>query len=178
MRKVIPLVLTFILSVFVFQSCEDALDVNQEFELTQEIPVVSETAAIDGNSILDASAGSSYIADYGDKIKTIEILEAKYSLTSFTGPDDQKINNALFKVSDEAGAGEATISTITDQNLKELTTTEKSLTINQAGVDRLAELIKSAPHKAKLWFVGDASSAPLVFTLKVKFKVKMVANPL
>lgn len=178
MKKLGLLFFTSIIVLFAFQSCEEALDITQEFELTQEIPVVSETATIDTNALFDASAGSTYIQDYGDKIKTIEIIEAYYSLTSFTGPDDQKINNAVLKVSDESGAGEVNLATITDQNLKELTTTEKTLPINQAGVDKLAELIKTPPHKAKLWLVGEASSAPVIFTVKLKFKVKMVANPL
>jgi len=178
MKKLGLLLFTLSLVLFTFQSCEDVLDVNQEFELTREIPVASETADFDANSILDASAGSTYIADYGDKIKTIEILEAYYSLTAHTGPDDQKINSAVLKVSDEAGEGVTDVATITDQNLKELLTTEKPLAVNQAGLDRLAELIKANPHKAKLWLSGDASSAPLLFTVKLKLKVKMVANPL
>ena len=176
--KIKAIVFGIVLLAFViFPACEE-LDVSYEFYIEQEIEVVSSSKEFDVEEILNASDASSYIKEYGGNIKTIDILDVTYQLTHFNGPDDQQINTATLKVSDENGGGPVEISTATNINLLDALNNVQALQVNQAGVDRLAELIKAPPHTAMLTFVGNANEEPLDFKVLFRFKVVMVASPL
>lgn len=164
--------------LFIFLSCEDLVDAVFEFYLEQEFVVDSSTKDFDKNYIIDATDQSSNIQEYSDNIKEIEILDVKYRLTSFNGPDGQKINTAKLTVSDTGGAGAEEIATVTDEDLQFLLTNEKTLIPNQAGINRFAALIKAPPHQAMLNLAGDANEAPLDFTVLFRFRIKMTASPL
>jgi hypothetical protein len=175
------LIITAALLVFLtstFFTCNESLDVTEEFYLEHTFDIQSVSGTINEAYLLDAAALSSVIAEYGDNIKTIEILETKYVVTYFNGSADQAINIANLYVSDEDGADVQELGTVTNQNLASLVNNEQQLNMQQAGVDHLAALIKNPPHKAQLILTGNASSYPLDFGVKFKFKVKMVANPL
>jgi hypothetical protein len=177
MKKGIFLSLLVIFTVLIIISCSK-LDIKKDIDL--EVEFVADTTATEFNilELFDVDSASSEIADYSDKITKIEITDATVWLTAFNGPAGQKINTATLSVADENGAGEEIIGTIADQDLASLLDNPIPFTLNQAGVDRFADLIKSSPHKALIKFLGSTNEAPVDFTAKFKFKVKMTANPL
>jgi hypothetical protein len=177
MKKGIFLSIIFILAMTINIGC-DKLDITKDLELEIEFVANSANAVYSDEQLFDATEYSSVIADYGDKITKIEITEATVWLTSFNGPAGQKIFTETLSVADENGAGEQIIGTVSDQDLQSILNNPIPLTVNQAGIDRFAELIKNSPHKALLKNSGTASSAPIDFVCKFKFKVKMTANPL
>ena len=161
------------------QSCEDSLlDVNQTFTYSNEFQVISVDSVFSITEVVDLGAQDSLIAEYGDKIKEINIKEVKYWLTAFEGTDDQTIIEAILKVADETGGGLQNIATITNQNLKVLLNTPTPLTVNQDAINSLQELIKNAPHTFQLGYNNSCNTAPLNFTVKFEFTIEMVANPL
>jgi hypothetical protein len=178
MKKLIIAVSLLVFITCTFFTCNEALDVSEEFYLEHTFDIDGDNATFNENYLLDAAALSSVIAEYGDNIKDIEILETKYVVTYQNGPSDQLINTATLAVSADGGAGFQEIGEVTNQNIASLVNNEQTLTIQQAGIDRLAELIKTPPHKAQLILTGNASSAPLDFGMKIRFKIRMTANPL
>ena len=161
---------------FIF-ACEK-LDVNEEFYLEYQLVVSQTGTEFDKTDILDVTAQSDIIDQYKDKIKKIEILEAKYLLTYFAGPETQQLNTATLTVADEAGQGVEEIATVTNVNLSSLLNSEHDLPVNAAGIDRLAQLIKEPPHKVQFHYHAVANMGPLAFTVKFKFRVRMTASPL
>ena len=159
-----------------FYSC-DLLDVEKEFWLEHTFIVQGNNASFDEDYLLDAAAESSEIEEYADLIKSIEIIEVTYEVTYHNGTATQQINSATLSVSDASGNGPVTIGTVTNQNLSSLLNNVQTLAVNQAGVDRAADLIKEAPHSMLLNLTGSANETPLDFRVKFRFKVKMVANP-
>ncbi len=177
MKKGIFLSLLLILAMSINIGCSK-LDVTEDIEFEIEFVANSSTAAYEDSEILDASESSDVIADYADKIKKIEVQEVTVWLTSFNGAPGQKIVINTLSVADENGAGEEIIGTVADQDLESLMNNPIPLTLDQAGLDRLAELIKNSPHKALVKNVGSADSAPIDFVCVFKIKAKMTANPL
>jgi hypothetical protein len=154
------------------------LDITEEIEFEIDFVANSSTASYSDQELLDAASSSSVIADYANKIEKIEVLEVTVWLTSFNGPQGQKIVTNTLTVADESGSGEEVIGTVADLALEPLMNNPIPLTLNQTGVDRLASLIKNSPHKALLTNTGSADSAPIDFNSTIKIKVKMTANPL
>ena len=177
MKKGIIFSIFVLLSLTINTGC-NKLDVTKDIEFEVEFTANSETADFNDVVILDAVSASSIINDYADKITKIEVTEATVELTYFGGTNGQKIVTETLSVADENGNGEEVITVITDQDLQSLVGNPMPLTLNQAGVDRLATLIKDSPHKALIKNYGTADSAPINFSSKVKIKVKMTANPL
>lgn len=167
--------------MFLFQSCEDdLLDITEEFYYSSELDVSTTDSAMMVTEVVDMTDQSSIIDDYQDKIETIEITEVKYWLTSNGGSDTQEITEATLKIANEDGSDETLIATIQDQVLSEIMNEENAveLPIEQAGVDKMADLIKNEPHSFQIVYNTACNEAPLDFTVKFQFKVKMVANPL
>ena len=178
MKNKIFFLIPIALFLFLRFSCEDVVDVTEDFWLEQDFTVKSPLTSFDEDYVIDALAASSLIETYKDNIKSIKVSEVTYELTYFSGSATQQINSGVLKVADPDWVSEETIADITNQNLQDLVGNEQSLTIQQAGVDKLAELIKNSPHKAVLILAGDANEAPLDFVVKFRFKVTMVASPL
>ena len=178
MKNRILFLIPIALFLFLRFSCEDIVDVTEDFWLEQDFTVKSPLTSFDEDYVIDALAASSLIETYKDNIKSIKVTEVTYELTYFSGSATQQINSGALKVADPNWVSEETIADITNQNLQDLVGNEQSLTIQQAGVDKLAELIKNSPHKAVLILTGEANEAPLDFVVKFRFKVTMVASPL
>jgi hypothetical protein len=177
MKKGIILSLLVLLSLTINTGC-NKLDITRDIELEVEFIANSGTVAFNDAVLFDVDSASSTISDYADKITKIEITDATAWLTSFNGPDGQKIVTETLSVADENGGGEQILGTIADQALQPLLTTPISITLNQDGIDFFAKLIKDSPHKALVKNFGTTDSAPIDFVCKFKFKVKMTANPL
>ena len=159
-----------------FYSCS-LLDVEKEFWLEHTFIVQGNNATFDEDYLMDAASESDVINEYADLIKSIEILETTYEVTYHNGTPTQQINTATLTVSASSGGGPEVIGTVTNQNLASLLNNVQTLAVNQAGVDRAANLIKNAPHSFLLNLAGSANETPLDFKVKFRFKVKMVANP-
>jgi hypothetical protein len=177
MKKGIILSLLVLVSLSINTGC-NKLDVTKDVELQVEFSANSETADFSSITLFDVDSASTTIADYANKITKIEITEATVWLTYFGGTSGQKIVTSTLTVADENGGGEVTVGTIANQDLQSLVNNPIPLTLNQAGVDRFAQLIKESPHKALIKNYGTADSGPIIFTAQFKFKVKMTANPL
>lgn len=177
MKKGIFLSLFVLLSLYINTGCEK-LDITEDLELEIEFTANSANADFYDQLLYDARENSAEIDDYADKITKIEITEVTVWLTYFNGVPGQKIVTETLSVADENGGGETIVGTVTDQDLQSLLNNPIPLTINQAGIDRFAQLIKDGPHKALVKNYGTADSAPIDFVCKFKFKVKMTANPL
>jgi len=177
MKKSLFLSMVLLLFIGLNTGC-DKLDITEDIEFEITFSANSTTADYDDEELFDAAASSDDIDKYANKIEKIEVLEITAELTSFNGPSGQKIVTNTLEVSDENGGGQEVIATITDQALEPMLNNPIPLTLNQAGVDRLAELIKNDPHKALVRNFGTADSSPIDFVCKIKVKVKMTANPL
>lgn len=167
-------------SLLFLNSCEEGLlDFTDTFDYEYEVTVLTTGDTVFSQTeVVDLSEQSDLIAQYGDKIKTIEIQNVKYWLTAFNGDDDQSIIEASLKVANPDGSDAKTITEINDQNLKALLNSETSLEMYQDGVDKMAGLIKEPPHKLQLAYNTACNKGPLNFTVRFKFSIKMVANPL
>lgn len=177
-RKSILILAGLLFVASAFFSCEDLLDVTEEFWLEHSFPVIDPGPDFNEVYILDASSESDLINDYGNKIKKIEILETTYEVTFHDGPPTQQINTATLTASDNTGGGVVEIGSVENKNLSALVGNVQTMDVNQAGVDRMAELIKNPPHVCRLDLYGSANEGPLNFAVKFRFKVRMVANPL
>lgn len=167
--------------MFLFQSCEDSiLDINEDFYYSSEMQVFTTDTAMMVTEVVDMTSQSDVINQYKDQIKSIEITDVKYWLTDHTGSDTQKIVEATLKVAAQDGSGEQLIATMNDKVLANLVGEENAqeLPVEQAGIDRMAELIKNDPYKFQLIYNTACNEGPLNFTVKFQFKVKMTANPL
>jgi hypothetical protein len=170
-----------IATMFAFNSCdENLLDVTEEFYYESEMTVFTTDTAMLVTEVVDMTSESDIISDYKDKIETVEITEVKYWVTAHQGDSTQKIIEATLKVAAEDGTDEELIATIEDKVLSEIIGEDNAqeLTIQQAGIDRMAALIKNEPYTFQLLYNTECNEAPLNFTVKFQFKVKMVANPL
>lgn len=164
--------------LFLFTRCEDVLDITESFTYEAEFVVTSQSTTYSNTQVIDISSEVDLIAQYGDKIKDIQIEEVKYWLTAFNGTETQKMNLTTLNVANEDGTDPVNIATVQDQLLQPLLNTPTQLTVNQAGVDKLANLIQNSPYKFQLNFSSEANEAPLDFTVKFSFTIKMTANPL
>ncbi len=166
-------------ALFVLNSCEDdALDITESFYYEQEIQVFTSDSIMISAEFVNMADYEDLIEEYGDKIKSIEITEVKYSLTQFEGDDDQEIVLSNLKVANEDGSDPVLIAEIANQNLLALVDTETDLPFNQAGIDKMADLIKNPPHSFQLVYDTQCNKAPLNFTVKFKFRIALTANPL
>jgi hypothetical protein len=146
MLKKIAIIYSVLTAILFILACEK-LDVKEDFGLEMEIIVASATADFDVTALLDGAAESSIIDEYSTHIKDIEILEAKYTITNFTGTNGQQIDTVTMTVADETGGGIVNISTMNNILLPPLVGKEEVLPVNQAGVSRFIDLLKSPPHK-------------------------------
>ncbi len=168
-----------IAGIFILNSCEeDVLDITEDFYYEQEIEVSTGDSTMTVVEVVDMAAYSDLIAQYGDKIQDIEISEVKYWLTFFEGEDDQEIVEASLKVANGDGSGETLIAEVLNQNLQALLDTPTELPVQQAGLDKMADLIQASPHVFQLSYNNTCNKGPLNFKIKFQFKVALTANPL
>jgi hypothetical protein len=177
MKKGIFLSLLLMFAMTLNIGC-DKLDITEELTLDLTLDVVSPTADFNIGELFDADSLSSTIEQYSSKIKDIQLLEATYQITSVGDSNlATKIITSTLTVADEFGAGEEIIATITNQDIA-FQPVPLPLPLNQSGIDRFEGLMTNSPHRAMLKNMGNADGAPVDFTVKFVFKVKMTANPL
>ncbi|MCF8365615.1 MAG: hypothetical protein K9H16_07535 [Bacteroidales bacterium] len=175
------IILFAIAAMFTFQSCdENLLDITEEFYYETEMQVFTTDSVMMVAELVDMTDESTIINDYKDKIQTVEITQVKYWVTVHEGDEDQEIIDASLKVAAADGSSEELIASLQNQVLNNIIGEEnaQSLTVQQTGVDQMANLIKNDPYTFKLIYNTACNKAPLNFTIRFQFKVKMVANPL
>jgi hypothetical protein len=177
MKRGIFLSLVFLLAIMVNLGC-DKLDIVKDTQFDLTFQVQSDSPGFNVQQLLEADSLSDDIDKYSNLIKDIELLEVSYQIT-LVGDANQadKINAATLSVADASGAGEKSIATVTNQDIAVLPD-PVPMTLDQEGVARFEDLIKNDPHNGIIKVTGSSEGAPLDFTVKFVFKVKMTANPL
>jgi len=179
MKTKILFSLLLLAGLFVFNSCEDdLLDITESFYYEQEIQVFTTDSLMNSAVVVDMADYEDLIEQYGDQIKDIEITDVKYWLTQFVGDDDQEIIISNLMVANEDGSDPVLIAEITDQNLSALVDSPTDLTVNQAGIDKMAGLIEDPPHTFQLIYDVECNKAPLDFVINFQFNISLTANPL
>jgi hypothetical protein len=176
MKKAIFIFIFLLIGMGLNTGCK-VLDVIEDFDFEVKLVAYSATADFSDQDLINLDSLSYVIADYGDKIKEIEILEATVNFSDIGDPSAGMILSATLTVADENGAGEETVCSVTNQEIAVLPIPQP-LTLNEDGIARFEELIKNSPHKALVKYFGNADGTPVDFTAEFKFKVKMTANPL
>ena len=160
-------------------ACKELLDVKRTFTFEQEFTIIeSESTSFSELEIVNMAAAQSLIAEYGEKIKKIEIQELKYWLKNYEGPDGQTLINLDFDVARMDGTNVTNILSINDVVLAGLVNNPTVANVNNEGIAFAGELIKTPPHN--LWFQvsGNLNEGPISFTMAFEFKIQMTANPL
>ncbi len=159
------------------ESC-NVMDVTKEFTMELEFKAISDQNTINVGEVLDAARANAYISDYGINIKKIEVTEVTYWISAHNGPENQIIKFAKIIITDENGESPEVLGQIHDKSIRDLMNNDKTMTLEQPGINRFAELVKSSPYTAKISLIGDTDCSPLNFVLEFKIKVKMTASPL
>ena len=166
-------------SLLMFSSCEDLLDVTKTFTFEHEFVVSSVTdQSFEEFAVIEMTEKESLINDYGSKIKKIEIEEVRYWLKAHDGSSTQTFSSIVLDVANHDGTDIKNIVNVQDLVLANLLNNPTVLSFNDQGIQKLSGLIKSPPHKFSLSLSGGVNEVPLNFTVVFEFKVKMVANPI
>jgi hypothetical protein len=177
MKKTVFFSVIFLLAMTLNIGC-DKLDVVEDLTFDMTMQVQSNTADINVQQLLEADSLSDEIDKYSNMIKDIDLLEISYQITQVSDSNvATKIITAALTVADASGAGEKTVATITNQDIAMLPI-PTPLPLEQEGVTRFEDLVKNDPHSGIIKVTGSADAAPVDFTMKFIFKVKMTANPL
>ena len=169
MRKITVAIL--LAMALCFTSCEISKDFTFTLEKTFDVNYNQTTYSSSGD--VDATQSSSDFDKYASDLKSVDVVEVKYLITSFTGSADQKIVTATVRVGPVDGSATTDIATISNLLFAAAAATEQTLTTSQAGEEQLQNLLLKDDHKARLYFSGTANKAPVVFQIKFKFKCKV-----
>lgn len=169
-----------VFAMFFFTSCEDLLDVEEEFSFSIEFTIDTDETSFSASKLFDLSDDVDLIDEYGNKIKEINLDEIYVQITDHEGDINFMIDLGLLSVSEADGSNKKEISSIGSFNLSELVNNPMSLVVNQAGADLLEDLAKNPPHRLMLHYEIEISEAhlPINFDIKFEFNATMVANPL
>jgi hypothetical protein len=158
-----------LITAFVFNSCEVKHDFTFTFDTNE-----STAAAVDlsFSEVVDAASISSEFSKYKNDIDKVEISRIRYLITDFTGIATEKINSIQIKVGDPNDNQSTDLASATDIVLANIQGTEQDMQMNSAGQNRLSDLIKNSPNKAKIYFSATADGIVIYkVKLKIDFKV-------
>ncbi len=178
MKSSAAITLIALISLFFLPSCGDLLDVTKTFTFDHEFHVTSSDQTFQENVLIDMAVEESLIADYGSKIKKIEIEEVRYWLTSQLGTENQQYNEVMLYVANDDGSDSKNIFSLQNVVLSDLVNNPTVLQMNAQGVQKLSEKIKTPPHKFSFNLSGNVNETPVDFIMVVELKIKMTANPL
>lgn len=155
------------------------VDDSEEFELRAVIDVVVSNGHFNhflGEDSMDALIQNELIQIWTGHIKSIEVTEVKYLVSTYSGSPTQQITSATLEVANPDGSDAMVISSLQNINLMQAFLNESPLAFDEAAADKLADLIKEEPHKAMIYLRGDCNEVPSFFTILVKFTVRMVTD--
>jgi hypothetical protein len=164
------MIIALLFSCLLFNAC----DIKKDFTFTIETKEASAAALQEYSTTddIDAASASSDFDKYKDDIDNVEIIRAKYLVTSFTGSADQKINSAHWKIGDINSTQSVDLASISNVYLINVAAVEQEITMSSAGNSRLRDLIRNSPHKARIYFDSNANSV-ITFKVKLKFDIKV-----
>ncbi len=167
MNKMLLPALLFFVSLLL-TSC----DIKKDFTFTLETKEATATGLqqYSTSDDVDASKASSDFDKYKDDLDNVEILRVKYLVTSFTGSADQKINSAHWKIGDVNSTQNVDLASLSNVYLINVAGVDQELNTSSAGQQRLRELLRNSPHKARIYFDANANAA---VTFKVKLKIDL-----
>lgn len=168
-----------IVSGLFLTSCdEDLFDVKESFTFEHEFVVLTEDAQYADQALVNLAEQETLIADYGSKIKDIEIVHVKYWFKNHNGSTTQQIDQAMLQVATPAGADVQTIAQVENINLAANVNNPQMLQLNDQARQKLEDLILAQPHTFMLKFAASFSEVPADFTVVFEFKANMTANPI
>lgn len=175
MSKIFPLICFLFFTVIL--SCDEP-EIAENVTLTLEYIIDEDDKDFEGSVLMNAFDESQVLRNYGNNITGIEIKSITCSLTYYTGPATQQINEGILEVADPDGAGSAIIGSITNENLQDLLYQQKIIILQSDGKAKLEKLILNEPHVFRMKLSGDANLAPNEYTLILDISLQMIAKPL
>ncbi len=159
-------------------SCEDLLDVEETFTFEHEFTVNTNQTTFSSSDVVDLSASSDVIGEYGSKIKEIRVEQLEIRLNRFNGSETQFLESASIAIAEPDGAAQSTIAEMDNLFLHALLNSPIVLQTEKSGRDSLEELATSPPHRFRMYLHASVDEGPADFTAVVKVTATMVANPL
>ena len=180
MKKQILLISLACLAMACLSGCEELFDVEESFTFEHEFTVNTSQTSFSSSDLIDLSASSDVIGEYGSKIKEVRVEQLEIWLKRFNGSETQLLENALLAVSepDGPGSGYSVIAEMEDMLLQSLLNSPVVLQTEKSGRDALGELAANPPHRFRMEFNASADEGPVDFTAVVRVTATMVANPL
>jgi len=178
MKKYLLIISLAGLAMACLVSCEDLLDVEETFSFEHEFAVNTNETSFSSSDVVDLSASSDVIGDYGDKIKEIRVEELEIRLRRFNGSETQLLESASIVIAEPDGSGKSTIAQMDDLFLHSLLNSPIVLQTEKNGRDSMEELATSPPHRFRMYLHASVDEGPADFTAVVKVTATMVANPL
>jgi hypothetical protein len=179
MKKTLYLALSLFVAAFAFSSCDDLTTVTIPFGLSTEHTFVVEGTdmTIHEETNVDLTTNHDFNKNR-NKIKEAGVDSLQVRITGHNGPAEQTLTGEV-QVGPTA-TDLTTLAVITGLNVAELqaATADGSwvtLTTTAEGRQRIADLIKVAPHAATLLLHGTSTSIPN-FTAHFKIHWSMVAE--
>jgi hypothetical protein len=166
--------ITGIMIALVLLSSSSCYLVNFEQEIDVEIIFDTRSARgeISVSNLFDINEYSSDFKEYKDHIEEIEIRSITGKLNEFYGPSDQVLSNGVLVISDQDGNGPETLALLPEVDLEELFISEQSFTMEEAGRQRLEELLLDHPNTCLGTFTGEVDQPPSDFV--ITFHIKAV----
>jgi len=179
MKKLFPFSLFVICGLFIFQSCDEELfDISETVVFENEFTVFTSDNKFVNAQVVDLAGQNDVIADYGSKIKKIEIQKVRYWLKSHNGSSSQRVDRILVQVAKPDQTGIETLIQLDNINLSQLVASPQQFAYNQQGAEVLAGLIENQPHQFAYLIATSGNEVPYDFVLVVEITAKMTANPL
>ena len=164
--------------VLTMSSCEELLDVTETFIHTEEFQVAGNDLEYFSTRVVDLAADEDLIADYGDKIKEIQIQKIRYWVKAHSGSAEQALTSGALSVANADGTDMIQMTSLSNQVLQSLIDNPQELPLNQPGIDKFGDLAKNPPHRFMLQAEATHNEVPLNYTVVFELTIKMVANPL
>jgi len=143
------------------------LNLERDFVVNQsDNPSYSQTGDV------RATDFSSDFETYKGDLDAVEVQQASYIVTYWTGPSTQT-TNASVMIGDLSGGTPVLLSSVSNVNLMSVAAREQTLSLNSAGSQKLNDLIKNSPYGARFYFTGTVNQVPVIFTTKVKVQLKV-----
>lgn len=165
-----------------FLACDNVKD---QADITFETDVVTTWAVSASNSnvqtltiVADATTDSE-ISKYADKITNYEVSEVWFAIDNYSSdqPGEIYFNGDLGFGSKTGSAADATCS-VSNLNITHWSGTgEFQFNDCQSTIPAISNAL-SNDNAVKVYMIGSFTKAPLSFTLKVRMKMKVTANPL
>ncbi len=164
-----------LLSAIVFTSCQNFPTAKVQTTLEQDFSINRTGTTFNESTLIDATNDADF-DKYKRKINSIDIDRVTYTITSFTGPSNQILQNGILSVADADGKNPINVATFTNLNLSNDLGQEKDLQTSSAGLARLQDLLRKDPYQAVISYSGNVNQGPVKMNISLKFYSKLTAR--